>query len=156
MAPPVLGLAEVVLNVRDLPVARDFYRDLLGFEILDEACHETGSEPDAGGTPTISFLTVTDTETPLGRHGHPQLLVLIDPRRHAFARDRFGQVAASRSTLNHLAFEVPPESFGEHRRRLEDRGMDPQEVSFPAMEARALFFEDPDGNLIELICRADG
>lgn len=155
-APRVLGVAEVVLNVRELPAQRDFYRDLLGFEVLDEACHETGPEPDPGGVPTISFLTISDVDTPLGRHGHPQLLVLIDPRRHVFARDRFERVAASTSTLNHLAFEIPPESYREHRRRLEDRGLDPQEASFPALSARALFFEDPEGNLIELICHAVG
>lgn len=155
-APPVLGVAEIVLNVRELPTVRDFYHDVLGFPVLDEACHETGPEPDPDGDPTISFLTVTGSDTPLGRHGHPQLLVLIDPRRHVFARDRFDRITASSSTLNHLAFEIPPESYGEYRRRLEERGLDPQEARFPAMSARALFFEDPEGNLIELICHAAG
>lgn len=150
----MLGVAEIALNVRELPTMRDFYGDVLGFSVLDEACHESGAEPDPDGEPTITFMTVTDVDTPLGRHGHPQLLVLIDARRHVFARDRFERVAASTSTLNHLAFEIPPGSYGEHRRRLEDRGLDPQEATFPAMSARALFFEDPEGNLIELICYA--
>lgn len=155
-APRVLGVAEIVLNVRELPKVRDFYRDLLGFRVLDEACHEAGSEPDPEGEPTITFMTVTDVDTPLGRRGHPQLLVLIDPRRHVFARDRFDRVAAATSTLNHIAFEIPPGSYGEHRRLLEARGLEPREASFPSMSARALFFDDPEGNLIELICHAAG
>ncbi len=33
------------------------------------------------GELTVAFLTITDMDTPLGRHGHPQLLALIDYRR---------------------------------------------------------------------------
>ena len=32
--PPVLGVAEIVLSVRDLPTMREFYREVLGFELL--------------------------------------------------------------------------------------------------------------------------
>src|SRR6266576_3631310 len=64
--PSITGVAEIVLNVRDLGKMRDFYRDVLGFQLLSEACHETGPEPDAGGKPTIAFLTTkpVDTESP--------------------------------------------------------------------------------------------
>src|SRR6266699_1216304 len=74
--PSITGVAEIVLNVRDLGKMRDFYRDVLGFQLLSEACHETGPEPDAGGKPTIAFLAIKPVDSPLGRHGHPQLLAL--------------------------------------------------------------------------------
>lgn len=150
----ITGVAEVALNVRDLPRMRDFYRDVLGFELLREASHETGVEPDPDGEPTIAFLAIGPLDTPLGRHGHPQLLVLIDVRRHAFARERFAGHEPDRSTLNHLAFEIPPDSYHRHRERLEALGLEPREASFPAISARALFFQDPEENLLELVCHA--
>ena len=152
--PPITGVAEIVLNVRDLPTMRVFYREVLGFDVLSEACHETDAAPDPAGEATISFLTIKDVDSPLGRHGHPQLFVLIDYRRHVFARKRFAGHEPTRSTLNHLAFEIPPESFDAHRERLESLGLTPRVVTFPAMSAKALFFEDPEGNTLELICHA--
>lgn len=152
--PVITGVAEIVLNVRDLGKMRDFYREALGFELLSEACYETGPEPDASGEPTIAFLTIKPVDTPLGRHGHPQLLALIDFRRHVFAKGRFDGHEPSRSTLNHLAFEVPPESYEAHKERLEALSLGPRVVAFRAMNARALFFNDPEQNLLELICHA--
>lgn len=152
--PAILGVAEIVLSVRDLPEMRDFYREVLGFELLSEACHETGHQPDPGGEPTIAFLTINQVDTPLGRHGHPQLLALVDYQRHVFAKARFDGHEPTRSTLNHLAFEISPESYEAHKRRLEAFGLHPRPAAFPAMTARALFFNDPEQNLLELICHA--
>ncbi len=149
---PITGVAEIVLSVRDLARMRDFYQTVFGFPLMSQARHETGMEPDPGGEPTIVFLIIKPTQTPLGSHGHPQLLVLIDYRRHVFAKPRFDGHDTRRSTLNHLAFEIPPESFVAHQRRLEGLGLSPRVVEFPAMAARALFFDDPEGNLLELIC----
>jgi len=152
--PPITGVAEIVLNVRDLPRMRDFYREVLGFQLLSEACHRAGPEPDVDGEPTIAFLTIKGVDTPLGRHGHPQLLALIDFQRDIFAKGSFDGHEPRRSTLNHLAFEIPPESYEAHRERLEIFGLRPRPVAFPAMTARALFFNDPEQNLLELICHA--
>ena len=131
---------------------RRFYRDVLGFPVLSEACHTTGLEPDPEGAPTICFLTMFDADSPLGRGGHPQLLVLIDAERHVFARERFAQTKPRHSTLNHLAWEIAAETFEAHRKHLEQHGLAPREVEFPAMGAKALFFDDPEGNELELIC----
>jgi catechol 2,3-dioxygenase-like lactoylglutathione lyase family enzyme len=150
----ITGVAEIVLSVRDLPTMRDFYREVLGFELLSEACHESGPDPEPHGEPTIAFLTIKQIDTPLGRHGHPQLLALIDFHRHVFARGRFQGHDPARSTLNHLAFEIPPESYEAHREWLEALGLHPRPAVFPAMRARALFFNDPEQNVLELICHA--
>lgn len=150
--PPITGVVEVVLSVRDLPGMREFYQRVLGFKLLSESCHETEAAPDPDGDPTISFLTIRDIDTPLGRNGHPQLLVLIDHQRHVFARQRFVGHDVTRSTLNHLAFEIPPESYAPHQRRLTAMGLNPTTSQFPALKARALFFNDPEGNTLELIC----
>lgn len=150
--PPITGVAEVVLSVRDLPRMRRFYGDVLGFPLLSQASHTRGAEADDEGEPTIAFLTIAPADTPLGRNGHPTLLVLIDVARHVFARSRFDGHDVRRSTLNHLAFEIPPESYAAHHARLTQLGLQPEESVFPAMNARALFFKDPEGNQLELIC----
>ena len=149
--PPITGVAEIVLSVRDLPLMRDFYRRVLGFELLSESCHEEESRPDPAGQPTIAFLIIAETNTPLGNNGHPQLLALIDHQRHAFARKRFAGHDVTRSTLNHLAFEIPLAHFDEHRQRLESMGLSTTRTEFPNMNASALFFKDPEGNTLELI-----
>jgi catechol 2,3-dioxygenase-like lactoylglutathione lyase family enzyme len=150
----IIGIAEIVLSVRDLPKMRQFYQDVLGFKLLSQACHESGPEPDPDGDPTIAFLTIQQTETPLGRHGHPQLLALIDFQRHVFAKGRFAGHDPRRSTLNHLAFEIAPQGYESEKERLETLGLSPRAVAFPAMNARALFFDDPEQNELELICYA--
>ncbi len=45
----ITGIAEIVLNVRDLPWMRQFYEDLLGFPFLMQSSHETGWQPDPTG-----------------------------------------------------------------------------------------------------------
>ena len=150
--PVITGVAEIVLSVRDLASMRQFYQEVLGFELLSEACHETGLTPDPSGEPTIAFLTIKELDTPLGHHGHPQLLALIDYRRHVFARDRFDGLEPRTSTLNHLAFEIPPDRYEVELERLLALGLEPQPTRLPNMCARALFFHDPEGNLLELIC----
>ncbi len=150
--PPILGPAEIVLSVRDLPAMREFYRDVLGFPVFGEASHTTGAAPDPDGAPTICFLTITSSDTPLGRSGrHPCLLVLIDYERHVFAKSRFAGHDVTRSTLNHLAFEIPIDAFETHAARLRGLGLDVAFSVFPAMSARAMFFSDPEGNRLELI-----
>ncbi|HNO79803.1 MAG TPA: VOC family protein [Phycisphaerae bacterium] len=153
-APPITGVAEIVLSVRDLPQMREFYRSVLGFGVFSEGCYETQDGPTEGGEPTICFLTIREIDTPLGRHGHPQLLALIDHRRHVFARPRFDGHDVRRSTLNHLAFEIPPESYDAHNQRLVALGLNPTYSEFPAMNAKAIFFKDPEGNTLELICHS--
>lgn len=124
---------------------------VMGFPLHSEvSLEEAVADPD--GEPTITFLTICETNTPLALGGHPQLMALIDYRRHIHARRRFVGHDISQSTLNHLAFEIPPDSFDAHASRLSDLGIALWFSDFPAMNARAMFFSDPEGNLLELIC----
>jgi len=150
---PITGVAEIVLSVADLPKMRTFYQEVLGFSLFAEACHESGPVPDPHGLPTITFLIINQLNTPLGRH-HPQLLALIDYSRHVSTKNRFRGHDPTRSTLNHLAFEIPPDTYDAHKSRLESLGLDVRTAVFPAMQAKALFFDDPEQNLLELICHA--
>ena len=149
--PPILGISEIVLSVADLPRMREFYREVLGFALHHELSMETES-PVPDGEPTIAFLEICGSETPLGRNGHPQLLALIDYKRHHFARMRFRGHDVTVSTLNHLAFEIPSESFDAHLQNLQRHHIEATQSRFPDMSARAVFFRDPEGNTLELIC----
>ena len=102
----------------DLPAMRAFYRDVLGFPVFSEMSFE-GAENNPDGEPTISFLTIAEVDSPLGRHGHPQVLVLRDNGRHTFGESAVPWTVPERSRLHHLAFEVPPGSLDEHARHLE-------------------------------------
>lgn len=139
----IRSVAEVVLNVRDIARMRSFYQATLGF-----ALHSQFPDND----PTIVFLTIGDRGTPLARGGHPEMLALIDPARHPPAGGRFDAIAARRSTLNHLAFEIDEDEYEAARKRLENLGLAPTAREFDFLRAKALFFEDPEGNLLELIC----
>jgi catechol 2,3-dioxygenase-like lactoylglutathione lyase family enzyme len=150
----ILGVAEIVLNVCDLPGMRQFYQEVLGFRLLSQACFETGPEIDSDGAPTIAFFTIHQSDTPLGKDGQSQLLALIDFQRHVFVQGRFDGHDPRRSTLNHIAFEISPESYQTEKERLEKLGITPRVVVFPAINARSLFFDDPEQNLVELICHA--
>lgn len=149
--PPITGVSEIVLSVADLPTMRDFYVQVMGFQSHSEASLES-AKADPAGAPTIIFLTIREVDTPLGRGGHPQMLVLIDHRRHVHARARLDGHDVRRSTLNHLAFEVPAESFDAHAARLGALDIDVTFSEFPSLNARAMFFRDPEANVLELIC----
>ena len=100
------------------------------------------------------FLTIAALDSPLGRGGHPQLFALLDPRRHKFASDAYVGLDNQRSSLNHLAFEIDESDFTAEKQRLEALGLAVRVFDFPHMRAKGLFFKDPEGNLIELICHS--
>jgi catechol 2,3-dioxygenase-like lactoylglutathione lyase family enzyme len=150
----IIGTAEIVLSVSDLPAMREFYVNVLRFPLHSESSLTGESNPDPEEEATITFLTIADVDTPLGRNGHPQLLALIDFRRHAFAKGRFDGHDVRRSTLNHLAFEIMPESYDSEFDRLTELGLQPVTTDFTNLNAKAIFFKDPEGNTLELICHA--
>ena len=143
---PIKAIAEIVINVANIERARAFYETVLGFQLHSQYPAEN---------PTIVFLTIAELDSPLGRGGHPQLFALIDPHRHPPAQKRFRGVDMALSSLNHLAFEIEPEAYEPEKQRLEGLGLTVHEERFPNMQAKALFFQDPEGNTLEFICHTD-
>ena len=132
-----------MINVRDIATMRHFYEEIIGFRL-----HSQSPEIE----PAIIFLTIADLDSPLGRGGHPQLFALVDPERHVYTRDSYVGLDHERSSLNHVAFEIDEPAFAYEKQRLEAAGVTVQTAQFPHMQAKGLFFKDPEGNLIELIC----
>ena len=131
----VMHLAEVAFRVTDLPRAVAFYREVLGLEIVR-------------AYPTMVFLKAGELDSPLGRGGHPQLLVLFD---------RQVQLDIALTTLDHIAFEISLEQYPTERQRLQQFGLELTERiwrgEYAWLGARSLFLDDPDGNNVELIAR---
>jgi catechol 2,3-dioxygenase-like lactoylglutathione lyase family enzyme len=129
-----LRIAEIALRVDDLKAMFAFYRDVMGF-----LPHKS--------LPGIEFLEVGPLETPLGAGGHPILLAL-------FKRD---DVIPATGSFDHMAFEIPPETFDEELALFESRDMVIHRRDWPdtlPWPGRAFFFRDPEGNVVEFICGA--
>lgn len=129
--PNITGLAEIVLWTVDQEKALGFYRDLLGLELLSPP-----SLPNA-------FLKAGE-----GHAGIPQMIVLVPMPPEVAARPRSGQ-------LHHLAFELPPEQFDAQHQALVAAGYSPRGGQHPVLRSRTMYVDDPDGNEVEFICRAE-
>ena len=125
----IRGLGEVNLWARDIAEMRRFYVDVLGLMPIHESKRHI-------------FLKVAD-----GYGGHPQVVALFN--------SRFGGVRVkpdiTRTTLNHVAFEIPLAEFPHEKRRLEKLGLDIDEELHREPHWRSLYFNDPEGNQIEFV-----
>lgn len=127
----IRGLAEIVLNVHDQTAALHFYHDILGLPLL--------SQPDGPGP---AFLQAGP-----GQAGVPQMIVLVPLPAAAVA-------FTPPRTLHHLALEVAPEDFDATEQALRAAGFTTRGGKHPVIPSRTLYVNDPDGNEVELICRA--
>ena len=129
----VMHIAEVGLRVKDLPGMVAFYQEILGLEVVRTF-------------PKYVFMKVGELNSALGRGGHPQLLVLFE---------REVPLDIALTTLDHLAFEIPLERYAAERERLQEMGLEWSERTWSGihawLRARSIFFDDPEGNTIELI-----
>ena len=121
----VKALGEIALRVNDLDKMRRFYADTFGLEEMGDFGH-------------IAFFKIAD-----GYAGHTAILAL-------FKRDM--QVDARIGSVDHLAFTIALEDYESERTRLEDLGLDVTTAEHGWVQWRSLYVEDPEGNLVELVC----
>jgi glyoxylase I family protein len=124
----IQGIDHIVLRVRALPRALEFYRDVLGC-VLEREQPELGLTQLRAGSSLIDLVTI---DGPLGGTGEPP--------------------GAGRN-LEHFCLTVAPFDEESLSVWLAGRGVI---VRAPAMrygaegEGRSFYIEDPDGNHIEL------
>ena len=126
----VLGLDHVVLRVRDIELALDFYRDVLGC-ILERSLEDMGLYQLRAGQSLIDLVPV---ESELGRMGGAP----PGPDGH---------------NVDHIALRIEPFEIDALRTHLEAHGIMPGEVArrYGAEgQGPSLYIEDPDGNTVEL------
>jgi catechol-2,3-dioxygenase len=123
--PPTLGLFEMVLEVADLAVAEHFYRDVLGLPVVERW----------GGERPAVWLAI-------GREG---FLGLWPPATGGAAAIHGGRGGAH----VHFALRVPYGDLDATRDRLKALGYAVEERDFGGGD-RAIYLDDPDGNVLEL------
>ncbi len=121
----VRSLGEVALRVNNLPEMQRFYQEVLGLEVL-------------GGSGGAVLLKVADD---FG--GHIQVLGLFD---------RSVPVGPERTTIDHIAFTIALEDYAPEKARLESLGLAVEAKDHDWVKWRSLYFHDPEGNEVELVC----
>lgn len=122
------GLAEVVLNVHDVPKALAFYMGVLGL---------TRISPEGQAGPIFLRAGQANAEVPA-----LVVLVPLPADAAAFCEPR---------SLHHLAVTVPETEFDRARVVLERAGLEVRDGQHPVLAARTMYITDPDGNEVELI-----
>jgi catechol 2,3-dioxygenase-like lactoylglutathione lyase family enzyme len=127
--PTISHLLETALYVADLRVARDFYRDVLGFELLVE-----DGRMCALGVPGGGVLLL------FRRGGSAQA-----------AHSPFGTIPGhdGRGTM-HLAFAVPRGEVQAWALHLQSKGLAIESRVTWAGGGTSLYFRDPDGHSVEV------
>lgn len=123
--PRVKALGELALRVNDFAMMKRFYQDVLGLEVLGEFGNAV-------------LLKIAD-----GYRGHTQVLGLFD---------RSVPVGPERSTVDHVAFNIDLVDYDAERRRLEAIGLAVEVKQHNWVKWRSLYFHDPEGNQVELVC----
>jgi catechol-2,3-dioxygenase len=119
-APPVSGISELVLEVRDLEAARRFYRDLLGFE-----------------------------ETLYGEGRDDRYWYLIgSSARLGLWTPQVGLAGGRGGAHVHFAFQLAREELDPLLSRLRSGGVE-VEGPIQLGDDRAIYVTDPDGNVVE-------
>ena len=121
----VRGLGEVALRVNDLHRMKQFYQEVLGLELLGEF-------------PSAVFFRIAE-----GYDGHTQILALFD---------RSMSVDPERTTIDHFAFTISLSDYESEWKRLERLGVKVRTAEHEWVQWRSLFFRDPEGNRVELVC----
>jgi catechol-2,3-dioxygenase len=121
----VRSLGEVALRVNDLALMKGFYQEVLGFEVLGEFA-------------SAALLKIAE-----GDNGHTQVLGLFD---------RSIRVGPEHTTVDHIAFTIALGDFHSEKKRLESLGLKVEVEDHEWVRWRSLYFHDPEGNQVELVC----
>ncbi len=130
----IKGLGEVSIRVTDLEAMQKFYEEVLGLEVL-------------GRDDGYVFFKIAE-----GYEGHTQNLALFDAADRLFLEDKSADLSPDRTTLHHVALNIALEDYDSERRRLEELGLKVQATEHAWLHVRSLYFPDPEGNLLELVC----
>jgi len=151
------GINHLALVCRDMARTVDFYTNVLGMPLVKTIELPAGMGQhfffDCGGGDCLAFFWFP--EAPDGVPG------ISAPA----ARPDKGDLTSAIGSMNHVAFDVPPEKIDEYRGRLLAAGVDCTEVAnhddsewgisdelHPGVFVRSVYFFDPDGILLEFAC----
>ncbi len=130
----IKALGEVSIRVTDLAKMQQFYEEVLGLEVLR---HEKN----------FVFYKIAE-----GYAGHPQVLNLFDAADRWLIESKSDQLSPGHTTLHHIALNIALGDYEAEKNRLEGLGVNVFSTVHEWLHVRSLYFPDPEGNLIELVC----
>jgi catechol 2,3-dioxygenase-like lactoylglutathione lyase family enzyme len=150
----IRGVNHLALVCKDMERTVDFYCNVLGMPLVKTLDLPNGMGQhfffDIGNGDTLAFFWFPDAP--------PAAPGIAGPRRHG------GGVGleSAHGSMNHVAFDVPPDEIESYRERLREKGIETTEVinhdDSPAQASleltestwvRSIYFFDPDGILLE-------
>jgi catechol 2,3-dioxygenase len=129
-ARPIQALGEIALRVANLDAMQAFYQDVVGLELLRRF-------------PGIAFFRLAE-----GYRGHTQILALFDRT----GEPDYQGISNALTTVDHLAFAIALEDYAAEKARLETLGLAIDTATHAWVKWRSLYFSDPEGNRVELVC----
>ena len=151
------GVHHLALVCRDMARTVDFYTNVLGMRLVKTIELPDGMGQhfffDCGGGDCLAFFWF-----PGAPDGVPGISAPA-------TRPDKGDLTSAIGSMNHVAFTVAPERIDEYRARLLAAGVDCTEVAnhddsafglsetlHPGVFVRSVYFQDPDGILLEFAC----
>lgn len=128
--PAIKNLGEVAFRVSNLHVMGKFYEEIVGLEVLRKFDQ-------------VIFFKLAE-----GHAGHTQVLALFDRSSNS----EYTAPDAKRSTVDHIAFGIDINDYEAERKRLESLRLEVTTMVHEWVKWRSLYFHDPEGNLVELVC----
>jgi catechol 2,3-dioxygenase-like lactoylglutathione lyase family enzyme len=149
------GINHLALVSSDMARTVAFYEGILGMPLVKTVELPAGMGQhfffDCGGGDLLAFFWFPDAPPPA-----PGVA-------SAGARPDAGDLTSAIASMNHVAFDVPAERIVEYRERLVAAGIPCSEVAnhddsewgvskqmHPGVFVRSVYFQDPDGILLEL------
>jgi len=146
----IAGVHHIALGVKNLEIMKSFYRDILGFNILEPPAvsHDIMSGIMRGITPEFKVGMLSHDEGDI----IIEFIQMITPVPHAIRQDsRYGDIGANK--INIAVSDVNDLCYG-----LKDKidlFSGPKSVELPGYGSyNFVYFKDPEGNLIELVSGA--
>jgi catechol 2,3-dioxygenase-like lactoylglutathione lyase family enzyme len=151
------GINHLALVCSDMAATIDFYSGVLGMPLIKTIELPAGMGQhfffDCGGGDCLAFFWF-----PNAPDGVPGVSAPA-------ARPDQGELTSAVGSMNHVAFHVPVEKIEEYRDRLLAAGVDCTEIANhndsewglademgPDVFVRSVYFQDPDGILLEFAC----
>jgi catechol 2,3-dioxygenase-like lactoylglutathione lyase family enzyme len=151
------GVNHLALVCSDMARTVDFYTNVLGMPLVKTIELPAGMGQhfffDCGGGDTLAFFWFPDAARAAPGVAGPA------------GRPDQGSLTSAIGSMNHVAFSVPPDKIDHYRDRLRQAGVDCTDVAnhddsewgisddlHPGVFVRSIYFQDPDGILLEFAC----
>ena len=133
----IKGLGEVSIRVKDLEAMQKFYQEVVGLDVLRQ-------------DESFVFFKIAE-----GYGGHSQNLDLFAETDLAFLETKSPELNPEQTTLHHIALNISLEDYEPEKKRLEGLGLKVLATEHAWLHVRSLYFADPEGNTLELVCYDD-